>query len=99
MLMADQAGWLVCNEVKAEVTWDGDDARGGLTVRYDGDSPAYAAMSHFGCGVVTWNLPLLFRTPPGYDLLVRGPAKLAEGRGGATGGSGGDRLVAGRRSR
>jgi hypothetical protein len=23
---------------------------------------------------VTWHLPLLFRTPPGYNLLVRGPA-------------------------
>jgi uncharacterized protein DUF6065 len=74
MLMANQAGWLVRNEVTAEVTWDGTEAYDGLTVRYDGDPPAYAATSHFGCGVVTWNLPWIFRTPPGYDLLVRGPA-------------------------
>jgi hypothetical protein len=31
-------------------------------------------MSHFGSGILTWNLPYLFRTPPGYNLLVRGPA-------------------------
>ncbi|MEB4212323.1 DUF6065 family protein [Mycobacterium sp. 94-17] len=30
--------------------------------------------STFGQGVLTWTLPFLFRTPPGYNLLVRGPA-------------------------
>jgi hypothetical protein len=30
--------------------------------------------SHFGGRILTWNLPLLFRTPAGYNLLVRGPA-------------------------
>ena len=30
--------------------------------------------SHFGNGILTWHLPILFRTPPGYNLLVRGPA-------------------------
>src|SRR3712207_8402233 len=32
------------------------------------------ARSHFGSGILTWNLPFLFRTPPGYNLHVRGPA-------------------------
>lgn len=35
-------------------------------------------MSHFGQGIVTWTLPYLFRTPPGYNLLVRGPANCAK---------------------
>lgn len=30
--------------------------------------------SHFGYGILTWRIPYLFRTPPGYNLLVRGPA-------------------------
>ena len=30
--------------------------------------------SHFGEGVITWNIPFLFRTSPGYNLLVRGPS-------------------------
>ena len=30
--------------------------------------------SHFGYGLLTFQLPYLFRTPPGYNLLVRGPA-------------------------
>jgi hypothetical protein len=33
-----------------------------------------SAISHFGSGILTWNVPYLFRTPPGYNLLVRGPA-------------------------
>ncbi|HEY5985393.1 MAG TPA: DUF6065 family protein [Streptosporangiaceae bacterium] len=74
LLMANQAGWLVRNEATVEVRWNGGDARSSLSVQYDHDPPAYAALSHFGCGVVTWNLPWIFRTPSGYDLLVRGPA-------------------------
>jgi hypothetical protein len=34
----------------------------------------YQPISHFGAGVLTWTLPFLFRTPKGYNLLVRGPA-------------------------
>ena len=29
--------------------------------------------SNFGYGIVTWYLPYLFRTSPGYNLWVRGP--------------------------
>jgi hypothetical protein len=31
-------------------------------------------VSHFGYGILTWHIPYLFRTPPGYNLLVRGPS-------------------------
>jgi hypothetical protein len=34
--------------------------------------------SAFGNGVITWVLPYLFRTPPDYNLLVRGPANWFE---------------------
>ncbi|MEC4763823.1 DUF6065 family protein [Mycobacterium sherrisii] len=36
-------------------------------------SPAFPK-AVFGEGIMTWILPFLFRTPPGYNLLVRGPA-------------------------
>ena len=36
--------------------------------------PPYPATSHFGHGILTWHVPYLFRTPPGYNLLARGPA-------------------------
>lgn len=34
-------------------------------------------MSHFGSGIITWNLPFIFRTPRGYGLLVTGPSNCA----------------------
>ncbi len=34
--------------------------------------------STFGHGIVTWYIPFVIRTPPGYNLLVRGPANLAK---------------------
>jgi len=32
--------------------------------------------SHFGSGVITFQMPYLFRTPPGINLWVKGPANL-----------------------
>jgi len=39
----------------------------------DDDKPA-PATSHFGAGVLTFHVPCLIKTPPGYDLWVSGPA-------------------------
>lgn len=46
-----------------------------LQIRIDTrQSSQFLPSSHFGHGILTWHLPMLFRTPPGYNLLVRGPA-------------------------
>jgi hypothetical protein len=76
MLMANQAGWWVPNPRRFTARWDGDDHPRGLHIRYDSGRPPYPASSHFGYGIVTFHVPLLFRTPPGWNLLVRGPANL-----------------------
>lgn len=73
LLIANQAGWLVLNTHPFRATWDGSAELSGVTIEPLGDAFP-AASSHFGSGIVTWNLPYLFRTPPGYNLLVRGPA-------------------------
>lgn len=44
-----------------------------LTVELEGDD-GEPPQSHFGSGLLTWRLPYLFRTPPGWTLLIRGPA-------------------------
>jgi hypothetical protein len=41
---------------------------------YLGDARGSNASSHFGYGIVTWNPRLLFHTPPGWNLVARGPA-------------------------
>ena len=72
LLIANQAGWLLLNPSRVLLRWDGTRARGGLVV--ESDDPACVVSSHFGQGIATWSMPYLFRTPPQWDLLVRGPA-------------------------
>ena len=74
LLLANQAGWFVLNSHTLRVTWNGDDAISGLKIECISGSAPYPAKSHFGHGILTWHLPYLFRTSPGYNLLVRGPA-------------------------
>ncbi|MFC6064371.1 DUF6065 family protein [Streptomyces ochraceiscleroticus] len=73
LVVANQAGWLILNGWTVRCRWD-TDAFDGVTVDHPTPAPLHQAVSHFGSGIVTWNLPFLFRTPPGYHLLVRGPA-------------------------
>jgi hypothetical protein len=77
LLMANEAGWQIGNPAPFTATWEGEDHPGATTVVYDGEPPrAGRAESHFGYGVVTWGVSMLFRTPPGWNLLARGPANL-----------------------
>jgi hypothetical protein len=74
MLIANQSGWELRNRCGFTATWFGQD---GVDVRIapdKRDSAQFLPSSHFGNGILTWHLPMLFRTPPGYNLLVRGPA-------------------------
>ena len=72
--VANQAGWFITNDETVRVVWNGGNDPQDVKLRFDGEPRPHRATSHFGHGIVTWRLPFLFRTPPGYDLLVRGPA-------------------------
>jgi len=74
MLIANEAGWMVLNSHPIRVTWNGNNDLAGVKIEYLFGPPPYYVSSHFGVGILTWNIPYLFRTPPGYNLLVRGPA-------------------------
>jgi Family of unknown function (DUF6065) len=72
--IASQAGWFVLNSSALRVTWNGGNQKSDIEIEsLDGKQVNFAS-SHFGSGILTWNLPFLFRTPPGYNLQVRGPA-------------------------
>jgi Family of unknown function (DUF6065) len=77
--VANQAGWVILNDRNLEIVWTGGNHITDLHIRELGGSnvgerrPEYVS-SHFGGGVITWSIPYLFRTPPGYNLYVRGPA-------------------------
>lgn len=74
LLIANQAGWHILNTHAVKLTWTGKQATQAVTVEYLEQPVQHRVMSHFGYGIVTWALPFLFRTPPGYNLLARGPA-------------------------
>jgi hypothetical protein len=72
--MANQAGWLILNDTEFEVTWTGNPLPEGLEISYQENNKPRFVSSLFGFGILTFHIPYLFRTPPGYNLLARGPA-------------------------
>jgi hypothetical protein len=73
LVMANQAGWILTSGRIVVVKWSGGPGLEDLTVvSPDGKDPP--ASSQFGYGILTWEIPFLFRTSPGYNLLARGPA-------------------------
>ncbi len=73
MHIANQAGWFVLNDRPLRAIWFGGNASDQVIVESEGDPP-YAAISHFGHGILTFTMPYLFRTPPGMATLLRGPS-------------------------
>jgi Family of unknown function (DUF6065) len=75
MLMANQSGWELRNRCGFTATWIGEQNGMDVQIRPDKrDTEQFLPLSHFGNGILTWHLPIVFRTPPGYNLLARGPA-------------------------
>jgi hypothetical protein len=73
LVIANQWGWQVLCPTDVRVTWDGSPGLDGLRVEA---APQYATAikSQFGSGIVTFSPPWLFRTPPGWDLYLKGPS-------------------------
>ena len=74
LVIANQWGWLIKTRQRVEAIWDGSDLPTGLVVTSPGQDRCSAATSLFGCGVLTFHIGYLFRTPPGFNLHIRGPA-------------------------
>ena len=73
LLIANQSGWVLLNRGRVRVAWNGGPEAQDVTVESDSDD-VEPPQSHFGSATVTWRIPYLFRTPPGWNLLIRGPA-------------------------
>jgi hypothetical protein len=75
LVIANESGWVLLNPHGFEASWTGEPALEALTISMDEDVPVPPlAESNFGYGILTWAVPYLFRTPPGYNLLARGPS-------------------------
>jgi uncharacterized protein DUF6065 len=73
LVVANQYGWEILSTHHIRASWDGTSRPEGLSVEnLCGDGPLYS-YSHFGEGVLTFQIPFLFKTPDGWNLMVRGP--------------------------
>jgi hypothetical protein len=72
LVIANQCGWILRNPTGFEAYWYGGALKEDIELRFD--SPENRVVSHFGSGVITFTIPFLFRTPPGMNLWVKGPA-------------------------
>ncbi|MGH7898328.1 MAG: DUF6065 family protein [Candidatus Binatia bacterium] len=70
--LANQLGWELLCPVAFSAVWDGRREEEGVAIRFH-DDPSPAVASHFGSGIVTIRLQIVFRTPAGHDLWVSGP--------------------------
>jgi Family of unknown function (DUF6065) len=73
LVVANQWGWQVLCPTDVIATWDGRAGLEGLRVEVPSQF-APAIKSQFGAGIVTFSPPWLFRTPPGWDLYLKGPS-------------------------
>ncbi len=75
LAMANQAGWVVRSPTDFAASWNGGIHAKDTAVSVPANAEGYEKnfTSHFGWGIVTVSLPWLFRTAPGYGLMVRGP--------------------------
>lgn len=76
LLIANQAGWWVLNSHPIRAVWTGGWDKTCVKIQSLDGETTLPASGHFGEGVLTFNLPYLFRTPAGFNLHVHGPANL-----------------------
>jgi uncharacterized protein DUF6065 len=73
LVVANQYGWEILSTHRIRASWDGTSKAEGLHVEnLYGDGPLHC-YSHFGEGALTFQIPFLFKTPDGWNLMVRGP--------------------------
>ena len=73
LAIANQCGWILTCPVSFQAYWYGGHLATDIEIRFDNEADP-GIVSHFGSGVLTFTVPYLFRTPPGMNLWVKGPA-------------------------
>jgi len=76
LVIANQAGWVVRCPAGFEAVWNGGASLKDTSITMASGSEKWRQQvtSHFGWGIITFSIPWLFRTSPGWGLMVRGPA-------------------------
>jgi hypothetical protein len=70
--IANGYGWEILCPSGFKATWDGEPGLDAIRIE-PAEGTTAPVTSHFGSGVLTFHVGCLFRTEPGYDLMVQGP--------------------------
>lgn len=70
--IANAHGWEILCASGFTAIWDGGSPLEAITIDAD-QGATTTAISHFGHGTLTFHIPCLFRTEPGFDLMAQGP--------------------------
>ncbi len=70
--IANAYGWEILCSSGFVASWNGKNDVSSISIISDSGAPVPAS-SHFGHGILTFHIPYLFRTAPGFDLMVQGP--------------------------
>ncbi|APE43535.1 hypothetical protein BOO69_09010 [Sulfitobacter alexandrii] len=73
LTIANAHGWELLNPTRFVATWTGGQGIDDVVVAGFDDARSPLAVSHFGAGILTFQVPGLIRTSPGYDLWLQGP--------------------------
>jgi uncharacterized protein DUF6065 len=73
LVIANSHGWEVLLDEPFSATWNGNHHPSDLQISSLGEQPARLPTSHFGNGILTFNVGYLVRTEPKYNLWVNGP--------------------------
>jgi hypothetical protein len=69
---ANAHGWELLCSAGFGATWNGEPGMDAITIIPDSGA-ATPALSNFGHGVLTFHVSCIFRSEPGFDLMVQGP--------------------------
>ena len=71
--IANAHGWEIACPRGFSARWDGGGEKEAILIEGREEEAGDLPVSHFGHGVLTFRIPLLFRSPPGINMLVTGP--------------------------
>ncbi|MFI5412128.1 DUF6065 family protein [Kaistia sp. UC242_56] len=72
LLMANMHGWEILSPVSFTAIWNGGANKDCVAILEDEDTNG-VILSFFGAGIITYKVPAVFRTEPGYDLIIQAP--------------------------
>lgn len=76
MCIANQSGWFILAPYDATAEWNGGSGAEDIRIQVNTEVTNCCMRSSIGHGILTWLIPYVFRTSPGWNLLCRGPANL-----------------------